>query len=65
MACTLPRPKADCVFGPGSPVLTLYRDVVFLTGVVSQSPGVDCSNGYVFQKVSRFLPWLRGVVGSI
>ncbi|KAB5565383.1 hypothetical protein PHYPO_G00240710 [Pangasianodon hypophthalmus] len=65
MACTLPRSKADCIFGPGSPVLTLYREVFFLTGVVSQSQGMDCSNGYVFQKVSRFLPWLKNVMGSL
>ncbi|XP_060767047.1 protein Z, vitamin K-dependent plasma glycoprotein a [Neoarius graeffei] len=65
MACTLPRPKVDCFFGSGSPILTLYREVFFLTGVVSQSPGLDCSNGYVFQKVSRFLPWLRNVMGSL
>lgn len=64
MACTPPRPKADCIFSSGSPVLALYREVFFLTGVVSQSPGIDCSNGYVFQKVSRFLPWLRNVMGS-
>ncbi|TSP90485.1 Coagulation factor X [Bagarius yarrelli] len=65
MACTLPRPKADCVFSSGSPVLTLYREVFFLTGVVSQSPEIDCTNGYVLQKVSRFLPWLRNVMGSV
>ncbi|XP_060743137.1 protein Z, vitamin K-dependent plasma glycoprotein a [Tachysurus vachellii] len=65
MACTLPRPKADCVFGSGSPVLTLYRDVFFLTGIVSQSQGMDCNNGYVFQKVSRFLPWLKTIMGSL
>ncbi|KAI5624271.1 hypothetical protein C0J50_16164, partial [Silurus asotus] len=62
MSCTLQSPKADCFFGPGSPVLTLYREVFFLTGVVSQSQGVECSNGYVFQKVSRFIPWLRNVM---
>ncbi|KAF4081609.1 hypothetical protein AMELA_G00163350 [Ameiurus melas] len=65
MGCTLPRSKADCVFGPGSPILTLYRQVFFLTGVVSQSQGTDCSNGYLFQKVSRFLPWLKNVMISV
>ncbi|XP_046716125.1 protein Z, vitamin K-dependent plasma glycoprotein a [Silurus meridionalis] len=65
MSCTLQSPKADCFFGPGSPVLTLYREVFFLTGVVSQSQGIECSNGYVFQKVSRFIPWLRNVMGSV
>lgn len=65
MGCTLPRPKADCNFGPGSPILTLHREVFYLTGVVSQSQGMDCLNGYVFQKVSRFLPWLKNVMGSV
>ncbi|XP_053345890.1 protein Z, vitamin K-dependent plasma glycoprotein a isoform X2 [Clarias gariepinus] len=65
MACTLPRSKADCSFSSGSPILTLYREVFFLTGVVSQSPEMDCKNGYVFQKVSRFLPWLKNVMGSV
>ncbi|KAJ8254204.1 hypothetical protein COCON_G00208160 [Conger conger] len=59
MFCTAPRAKADCAFGPGSAAVTAYRDVVFLTGVLSRGPGLDCRNGYVFQKVSRFLPWLQ------
>ncbi|XP_067293431.1 protein Z, vitamin K-dependent plasma glycoprotein a [Pseudorasbora parva] len=59
MACTLARAKADCVFGSGSPVLTLYREVFFLTGIVSQPSGADCKSGYILQKVSRFLPWLN------
>ncbi|KAI4876906.1 hypothetical protein NFI96_030216 [Prochilodus magdalenae] len=65
MACTIPRPKADCIFGPGSPVLTLYREVFFLTGIVSPPETVDCKNGYVLQKVSRFLPWLKSVMNTM
>nr|XP_023666466.1 coagulation factor X-like isoform X1 [Paramormyrops kingsleyae]XP_023666467.1 coagulation factor X-like isoform X1 [Paramormyrops kingsleyae] len=64
MFCTAPRAKADCAFGEGSPALTLYRDVFFLTGITSPPPGHDCSQGYVFQKVSRFLPWLKHVMDS-
>lgn len=59
MFCTAPRTKADCAFGPGSAAVTLYREVFFLTGVASRGPGHDCKQGYVFQKVSRFLPWLQ------
>ncbi|XP_036407925.1 protein Z, vitamin K-dependent plasma glycoprotein a [Megalops cyprinoides] len=59
MFCTAPRSKADCAFVSGSPALTLYRNVFFLTGVLSRPPGHDCAQGYVFQKVSRFLPWLQ------
>uniref|UniRef100_UPI0037E77DF3 protein Z, vitamin K-dependent plasma glycoprotein a n=1 Tax=Semicossyphus pulcher TaxID=241346 RepID=UPI0037E77DF3 len=59
MGCTAPRTNADCTMGSGSPLLTLYRDVYFLTGVVSQPTGADCSSGYIFQKVSRHLSWLQ------
>ncbi|KAK0146868.1 Coagulation factor X [Merluccius polli] len=54
MGCTSPRARADCAMCGGSPLLTLYREVFFLTGVISQPPGADCSQGYVYQKVSRF-----------
>lgn len=59
MGCTIRRANADCTMTSGSPMLTMYRDVVFLTGVVSQPQGADCTNGYIFQKVSRYLGWLQ------
>ncbi|XP_029945000.1 protein Z, vitamin K-dependent plasma glycoprotein a [Salarias fasciatus] len=61
MGCTAPRARADCDMSAGSPLLTLYRDVFFLTGVVSKPPGADCTKGYIFQKVSRHLGWLRSL----
>lgn len=64
MGCTAPRTNADCTMSSGSPLLTLYRDVFFLTGVVSQPPGADCTKGYIFQKVSRYLGWLQPFMGS-
>ncbi|KAM4598172.1 protein Z, vitamin K-dependent plasma glycoprotein a [Polymixia lowei] len=64
MGCTAPRTNADCTMSSGSPLLTRYRDAVFLTGVVSQPPGGDCSKGYIFQKVSRFLGWLQPLMDS-
>lgn len=64
MGCTTPRANADCTMSSGSPLLTLYRDVFFLTGVVSQPAGADCTKGYIFQKVSRYLGWLRPLMGS-
>lgn len=64
MGCTTPRTNADCTMSSGSPLLTLHREVFFLTGVVSQPPGADCSKGYIFQKVSRYLGWLRTLMGS-
>lgn len=64
MGCTAPRTNADCTMSSGSPLLTLHRDVFFLTGVVSQPPGADCSKGYIFQRVSRYLGWLRPLMGS-
>lgn len=64
MGCTVPRTNADCTMSSGSPLLTLYREVFFLTGVVSQPQGAECSKGYVFQKVSRYLGWLQPLMGS-
>lgn len=64
MGCTSPRTNADCTMSSGSPVLTMYRDVFFLTGIVSQPPGSYCTKGYIFQKVSRYLGWLRPLMGS-
>lgn len=64
MGCTAPRANADCTMSSGSPLLTLYREVFFLTGVVSQPPGAECSKGYIFQKVSRYLSWLQPLMGS-
>nr|XP_057905790.1 protein Z, vitamin K-dependent plasma glycoprotein a [Doryrhamphus excisus] len=65
MGCTTARANADCTMSSGSPLLTLYREVFFLTGVVSQPPGADCSKGYVFQKVSRHLGWLQSLMRSL
>uniref|UniRef100_A0A1A7Z7F8 Protein Z, vitamin K-dependent plasma glycoprotein a n=1 Tax=Iconisemion striatum TaxID=60296 RepID=A0A1A7Z7F8_9TELE len=64
MGCTAPRANADCTMSSGSPLLTLYREVFFLTGVVTQPEGADCSKGYIFQKVSRHLGWLQTLMGS-
>lgn len=64
MGCTAPRANADCSVGPGSPLLTLYREVFFLTGVVSQPPEAECSKGYIFQKVTRYLGWLEPLMSS-
>lgn len=62
MGCTAPRANADCSMSSGSPLLSLHRDVFFLTGVVSKPPGSDCSQGYIFQKVSRHLGWLGSLM---
>lgn len=64
LGCTTTRANADCTMSSGSPLITLYRNVFFLTGVVSQPPGADCTKGFVFQKVSRHLGWLRSIMGS-
>ncbi|XP_061568252.1 protein Z, vitamin K-dependent plasma glycoprotein a [Cololabis saira] len=64
MGCTAPRAKADCTMSSGSPLLTMHRQVVFLTGVLTQPEGADCSKGYIFQKVSRHLGWLRPLMGT-
>uniref|UniRef100_A0A3P9LBT7 Protein Z, vitamin K-dependent plasma glycoprotein a n=1 Tax=Oryzias latipes TaxID=8090 RepID=A0A3P9LBT7_ORYLA len=64
MGCTAPPGGAECTMSSGSPLLTMYRDVFFLTGILSQPEGAECSNGYVFQKVSRHLGWLQSIMGS-
>lgn len=64
LGCTTTRANADCTMSSGSPLITLYRNVFFLTGVVSQPPGADCTKGFIFQKVSRHLGWLRSIMGS-
>ncbi|XP_028267734.1 protein Z, vitamin K-dependent plasma glycoprotein a [Parambassis ranga] len=64
MGCTTPRANADCTMSSGSPLLTLYGQAFFLTGVVNQPPGADCSKGYIFQKVSRHLGWLQTFMRS-
>lgn len=64
MGCTTVRPKGDCILGPGSPILSLHREVFYLTGVVSRPAGADCSQGYIYQKVSRFLLWLQPLMDS-
>lgn len=63
MGCTTQRPNADCNMSAGSPLLTLYRDVFFLTGIITK-PDADCTMGYIFQKVSRHLDWLQPLMGS-
>lgn len=65
MGCTAARANANCDMSSGSPLLTMYRDVLFLTGVVSRPEGADCTKGYIFQKVSRHLNWLQTLMGSL
>ncbi|KAL0993410.1 hypothetical protein UPYG_G00107460 [Umbra pygmaea] len=64
MGCTTVRPKGDCFMGSGSPILSLHREVFFLTGVVSRPEAADCRQGYIFQKVSRYLSWLQSIMDS-
>lgn len=62
MGCTTPLANADCAMSSGSPLLTMYKEVLFLTGVVSQPPGANCSKGYIVQKVSRYHVWLQSLM---
>lgn len=43
---------------PGTPVATMDRGTVFLTGLLTSSP-TDCGGGLVFAKVSRYLGWIK------
>lgn len=62
MGCTAPSTNTDCQMSSGSPLLTMYRDVTFLTGVISNPAGANCSSGYIVQRVSRYLGWLRSLM---
>ncbi|KAG7315718.1 hypothetical protein KOW79_020584 [Hemibagrus wyckioides] len=54
--------KNECDLASGSPVATVEGNTAFLTGLfLSQS---DCSQGLVFTKVSRYLPWIRRLLVS-
>lgn len=64
MGCTLALANATCTMSSGSPLLTMYKEVLFLTGVVSQPTGADCSKGYIVQKVSRYYSWLQSLMKS-
>ncbi|KAJ0001399.1 hypothetical protein NQD34_006419 [Periophthalmus magnuspinnatus] len=64
MGCTSPRANADCSMTSGSPLLTVYREVFFLTGIITKPADADCNKGYIFQKVSRHLDWLKPLMGS-
>lgn len=62
MGCTAPSTNVDCQMSAGSPLLSMYRDVTFLTGVVSKPAGANCTSGYIVQRVSRYLGWLRSLM---
>lgn len=64
MGCTLAQANADCAMSSGSPLLVMYKEVLFLTGVVSRPPGANCTRGYIVQKVSRYQGWLQSLVNS-
>ncbi|TSK17790.1 Venom prothrombin activator porpharin-D [Bagarius yarrelli] len=58
----LKHKKKECDLLAGSPVATVEGNTAFLTGLfLSQS---DCSQGLVFTKVSRYLPWIRKLLLS-
>ncbi|XP_060716220.1 protein Z, vitamin K-dependent plasma glycoprotein b isoform X2 [Tachysurus vachellii] len=58
----LKQEKKECDLPSGSPVATVEGNTAFLTGLfLSQS---DCSQGLVFTKVSRYLPWIRRLLVS-
>lgn len=52
--------KIECDLASGSPVATMEGNTAFLTGLfMSQS---DCTQGLVFTKISRYLPWIRNLL---
>lgn len=50
---------------PGTPVATVDRGTVFLTGLLISSPA-DCDgSGLVFSKLSRYLGWIKPQLGDV
>ncbi|XP_015219721.2 protein Z, vitamin K-dependent plasma glycoprotein b [Lepisosteus oculatus] len=60
MFCMEGPGEGGCDVKPGSPVITSHKGTSFLTGILTSPPsGYDCSQGYVFNKVSRHLSWIN------
>ncbi|XP_062383227.1 mucin-2-like [Sardina pilchardus] len=53
--------RGDCRFLSGTPVASVKGQTVFVTGLMLSH---DCSQGLVFTKLSRFLPWIESMLES-
>lgn len=53
--------RGDCRFLSGTPVASVKGETVFVTGLMLSH---DCSQGLVFTKLSRFLPWIESMLES-
>lgn len=51
--------RDDCEFLSGTPVASVKGKTAFVTGLMLTH---DCSEGLVFTKLSRFLPWLESML---
>ena len=53
------KERGDCGLLPGTPVASVKGKTAFVTGLMLSH---DCSQGLVFTKLSRFLPWLESLL---
>ncbi|XP_036396303.1 protein Z, vitamin K-dependent plasma glycoprotein b isoform X2 [Megalops cyprinoides] len=53
------KERAGCGALPGSPVVTVEKDTVFLTGLLISPEMQNCTQVHAFTKLSRYLPWLK------
>uniref|UniRef100_A0AAY4EWD2 coagulation factor Xa n=1 Tax=Denticeps clupeoides TaxID=299321 RepID=A0AAY4EWD2_9TELE len=53
------RSTGGCAIPPGTPVASVEGKTAFLTGITFSH---NCSEGVVFTKLSRFLPWINSLL---
>ncbi|KAJ8410513.1 hypothetical protein AAFF_G00194170 [Aldrovandia affinis] len=52
-------PGGSCGLLPGTPMVTVEKNSVFLTGLLISPQTHNCSQGHIFTKLSRYLPWIH------
>ncbi|KAL2087428.1 hypothetical protein ACEWY4_016256 [Coilia grayii] len=56
---TTEKRRGDCGLLSGTPVASVKGKTAFVTGLMLSH---DCSQGLVFTKLSRFLPWIKSLL---
>ncbi|XP_035249163.1 protein Z, vitamin K-dependent plasma glycoprotein b isoform X1 [Anguilla anguilla] len=59
MFCMAGWGGGGCGLLPGTPVVSVRKNTVFLTGLITSPQTHNCSQGHVFTKLSRYLPWIH------
>ncbi|XP_061083158.1 protein Z, vitamin K-dependent plasma glycoprotein b [Conger conger] len=59
MFCMAGWGGGSCALLPGTPLVSVRKNTAFLTGLITSPQKHNCSQGHVFTKLSRYLPWIR------